>query len=242
MHVKKVALYVEGQTEQILIKRLIGLWWNFSGINIENIKIYASENERSSVLSYCYEQNPDILFLIVDVGGEGSLPSAIANRAKKHHEQGFKIIALRDLYANDFESYPENTDRVSMVMTNFKTALTIKRCHNIEDINLFFAVMEIEAWLLAFPKAISAGLKINEQLVLNKLTSVVGVEEIRRPSVFLGEIVKMAKRSNPKSLGTITLISDGIERDELESIYYSNKVPSFTKFWKYLLQLSGYAS
>jgi hypothetical protein len=75
MYKKKIAIYLEGQTEQILINHLILVHWNYNGVKIRNIKLQSYQDK------ICKTQNffPDIedasciLFFITDVDGVGSL-------------------------------------------------------------------------------------------------------------------------------------------------------------------------
>lgn len=244
MRKTKIAIYVEGQTEQILLNFLIKIWWNFSGIRIQNLKILAGQYTPCPIKNF---SSPDelnagfeIFFLIIDVGGEGSLPSAIAGRSKTQHETGFKIIGLRDLYAQDFENLPINIDRVNAIKNNFKKALLNQKCHEHDTIDVYFAIMEIEGWLLGFTKAVSAWAKIDEVHMLSEVSKTIkskniNFEMIKRPSVFLNQLGAINKKQKSKSFNTITSIASKITRADIEELFANNQSPSFNKFWSDLL-------
>ncbi|PJD96270.1 MAG: hypothetical protein CK425_06160 [Parachlamydia sp.] len=240
MYQKKIAIYVEGQTEQIFLNRLIQVWWDYSGIEIKNIKIMAGEEKKPLVQDF-QSPDPETYFLICDVAGVGGLASTIASRSKKQHEKGFKIIGLRDLYANDFCSLPANVDRSLEIIKNFKKSLLIQKCHCPDEINIYLAVMEIEAWLLAFTEAIAKWAKISEETILNKISEnlhtpeIINLERIKRPSILLRDLGEIGLRQQSKSVGAITLMVNNIDREHIEKVHASNQIPSFNKFWNELL-------
>lgn len=227
MRRKKIALYVEGQTEQILLNQLIRIWWLYSGIHIENIKIRGADTCNVKSYRAAGTENLDY-FLIIDVEGEGSLHRSIVQRAQRQHEEGYEIIGLRDLYAKDYEQKfqvdKENTSNI--ILRDIQEALKIARCDKSEKIQIFFSVMEIEAWLLAFSDALFRwGKEKVPQLSLN-------LEEIPRPSNIIKGIAKSADKRDSKSFSVVTSLVSHITREELIEVYESNRVPSFSRFWK----------
>src|ERR1700722_7750346 len=121
---KKIALYVEGQTEHVLLNHLILSWWNYSNINIQNLKLRAHGNVHCNVPSFPLKDVANPNFLIIDVEGVGSLSSIIAGRADKQHELGYNIIGLRDLYAEDYEILltKQMNNPAQKIRENFKLA------------------------------------------------------------------------------------------------------------------------
>ncbi len=178
-----------------------------------------------------------ILFLITDVDGVGSLTSAIASRAENQQKNGFEIIGLRDLSAQDFNELPVNVDRIHEIIQKFKKALQISGSGNTQKIDLFFAVMTIEAWMLAFTGAISKWAKIPEENVLQILSSF-NLEEIKSPSNILKQIATTSSRKNPKSFHEVMSLVSYITDFEINNVYESNKIPNFNKFWDRLISLS----
>jgi uncharacterized protein DUF4276 len=231
MNQKKCALYVEGQTEQILINHLIKVWWNYSDIAIENIKTLGPN--RCQVPDYP-NGAPANFFLIIDVGGEGSLPSSIAKRAKSQFNQGYTIIGLRDLYANDYEKeapiHGKTTEQV--ILQRIKKAIKVVNHEAPDEIDIFFAIMEIEAWLLAFSHALQKwGKRADFDIPFD-------LESIRRPSLKIEQIGKAAGRENTKSLHEISSFVSSITREEIADIFQSNRIPSFSRFWTKILSIS----
>lgn len=236
---KKIAIYVEGQTEQVLINHLILTWWQHSGISIQNIKLLSDQGFKSPLRNFIpdFKNDADIDFLITNVDGVGSLASAIAARANNQRKQGFEILGLRDLYAEDFENLPSQTieEKIGRIRSNFKRALEIKKCEHIETIGLFFSVMEVESWLLAFPRALSAWAKIGEERIY-ELIDGRPLESIKRPSNVLEQIA--GKEKNHKKFHEVMALVSSIAYEEIYDVFHSNRVPSFSFFWDRLLSLT----
>lgn len=97
---KKVAVFVEGQTEQIFVERLIHQIYGYQGIRVISNKIYG----KSLFIRLQDDLNVDaveFLFLVVNVDTDERVLSAMLDNAPRMAERGFsKIIGLRDLFPN----------------------------------------------------------------------------------------------------------------------------------------------
>ena len=151
---------------------------------------------------------------------------------------------IRDLYyPNDFDKirYKNNIDRINKLKENFTKALKIKKCENPEEIELHFAIMEIEAWLLAFSQAVAKWCRTDQESV-ERACKTSKFEEIPRPSVVLKQLAENSKRESlsrdqinqkkSKSFeGIISLVST-ISRAEIHKVLLSQNIPSFNRFWE----------
>lgn len=239
MYRKKIAIYVEGQTEQIFINHLILAQWNYTGVKIRNIKLQSYQDSVCKVQDFLpdIEDESALFFLITDVDGVGSLISAIANRANSQLKNGFKILGLRDLSAQDFNDLPTRldlSDRINKIIQKFKTALQTSECEKPETIELFLAVMTIEAWLLAFTKAVSKWAKVSEEITLLNVPNR-NIEEINAPITVLKKIGN--RKKDPKSFDEVVSLVSNITDSEIESVYKGKRVPNFNKFWDRLISL-----
>ncbi len=235
MYRKKIAIYVEGQTEQIFLNHLILVWWSYSGIRIKNIKLLGT----CPLPNFNPDTESDIFILIINVDGVGSLASAIGNRANEQHNEGFVIIGLRDLFYREDWDNNLNPDEISQQIVNhFYKALKKINCKNPNKIDLFFAVMEIEAWLLAFTDAVSKWARVDEkriQQIIDKESH--NIEKIKNPSTLIEKIGKEAGKKSHKSYHGSKSIVNSITQEEIQKVYSSDKVPSFVKFWQNFLSL-----
>lgn len=220
---RKIAIYVEGQTEQILINQLILTWWSYTGIKIDNIKL---TNDLKNPIPNYYSEVYDLYFTIINIEGMGHLASAIAQRAKKQIENGFEIIALRDL---DFKVKHPN-DPIELIRT-FKSGLKIAGCQYSEIIELYFAIVTIEAWMLAFHEAVSEWAEIPEKEVLDFLKKKnCKLEDLRSPASLLALIGKKRAKAHHEMMS----FASKINCDMIHKVYQSEQVPSFNKFWNKL--------
>lgn len=225
---RKIAVYVEGQTEQILINQLILIWWSFSNIKIDNIKL--KNDLKNPVHSYNSGNGPDTHFVIINIEGMGHLPSAISQRAEKQIENGFDIIGLRDL---DYENFKHSNDQIELIQ-KFKSALKIAGCQYSETIELYFAIVTIEAWMLAFQEAVSKWAEVSEKEVLDAIEGKnCKLEQLRSPSSLLALIGKKGAK-DPKTYHEIKSFASGIDLRMIHKVYQSKQVPSFNKFWEKL--------
>jgi len=249
---KKFAIYVEGQTEQILLSHLFKTWWNFTGIRIENIKLFRNVRKDLIIPNFPadsdYRQDADFLFLIIDIQGVGALQSIITERAKRQHDQGFEIIALRDLHAQDFEDYRTKEKRnfqtsesiqniAKVIEANIKKAFKQLNCGDPNIVDLHFAIMDIEAWLLTFRTTLSKWAGISEEkvkaLISNDLTNMENLnsEFIKNPNKIICQISELGGKSYSKSFHTAQSLVSHISREEINTVYQSSRNSSFSKFW-----------
>lgn len=241
MYKKKIAIYVEGQTEQIILNQLIKIYWSYTGVKIKNIKLHAKQETTTHAIDF--ESGNDfesmVLFLIINVDGVGTLTSAIADRAHKQQKEGFAIIALRDLSAQDFDTLPPNVDRKIKIVQNFEKAISIIGKGTIDKIRLYFAVMMIEAWMLAFTEALSKWTKLPMPTLLGELRPYNNLEDIRSPSSLIKRMGQISERGKSKSFDEVMAFASNISKDELIAVYESNCIPSFNTFWDGLLLVSN---
>jgi hypothetical protein len=229
---KKIVIYVEGQTEQILLNQLIKEWWNFSQkIRIENIKLV--NDLKNPIPNHHLSEEYEIFFLIINVEGSGHFNSAIAQRANKQTAEGYKIIGLLDL---DYQ----NLNQTHQIQQSFKIALKALSCKNPENIELFLAIISIESWLLAFTPAVSIWAAIPENQVLDiikKANAACDLEKIRSPAFVLSEIGKNRGKDHKNHHEVMSLVSR-INREMISNVNSSSLVPSFNRFWNRLILLS----
>lgn len=226
---RKIAIYVEGQTEQILLNQFILVWWSFSDIRIDNIKL--KNDLKNPLPNYNSGNGHKIHFVIINIEGMGHLSSAISQRAEKQIANGFEIIGLRDL---DFDNFIFSNDQTELVQ-KFKFALKIAGCKHSENIELYFAIVTIEAWMLAFQEAVSSWAEVSEKEVLNTIESKnCKLEQIRSPSTLLAHIGKKRGKDHKTYHETMSFASK-IDREMIEKVYRAEQVPSFNKFWEKLI-------
>jgi len=181
---KKAALFVEGQTDQIFIKKLI---MEITGKHELSIKIYkfsgGNKIDRKPLLLTTQNKNEDAeyYFVIYDCGGDENIKSDIRERIDSLREESFSlVIGIRDVYP---KKDIEKLKKYLYFGISTKTDISVK---------IILAVNEIEAWFLAeethYPR-------ISNKITLDTANEVSGIdickdntEKIKHPSNTLKQI------------------------------------------------------
>ncbi|WP_052181015.1 DUF4276 family protein [Alistipes sp. ZOR0009] len=144
---KKIAFYVEGQTEQFFINKLLIEIAGQKNIQIELQQFQGIGKAKRTIYpkSTANPQNPQHFALIFDCMGDGGVKPRIIEDASSLLAQGYsEVIGLRDLYPL--------TD-----ITRFEDELingTIRKGRRItpalpNDTSIVIAIREIEDWFIA---------------------------------------------------------------------------------------------
>lgn len=143
MSQKKIACFVEGQTEQMFVERLFQEIAGYKNISIETYKFQGGKSNRlSKKLHSSQVQNAPFFVLLYDCGSDSHVVSDITKQQISLTNNGYeKIIGLRDLYPKVLAQKDEIEKGIRGYLKPFqKKGIPI-------SVNL--AVMEIEAWFLA---------------------------------------------------------------------------------------------
>jgi hypothetical protein len=145
---------------------------------------------------------------------------------------------LRDLHAEDYEKacLIDQENPMQIIETNIIAAFKKRHITYPEQVEIFFSVMEIESWMLAFTAAVSKWGQISQEDVLKTIRIRSGsndgnIEKIGRPSSVIKEIGKLAGKLKPKSYKELMAFFSSITREDIQSVYESSQNKSFIKFW-----------
>lgn len=143
MTAKKIACFVEGQTEQIFVEKLFQEIAGYKKISIETYKFQGCKTKRTiQPLKPSIVQDAPFFVLLYDCTCDSQLLSDIRKQHESLTNSGYeKILGLRDLYPQPLEKKSE----IEKGIRGFLKPLQkrgIPICMNL-------AVMEIEAWFLA---------------------------------------------------------------------------------------------
>ena len=145
---RKVAIFAEGQSEQIFVRYFLGQTISWGRLSFKCVKLNAN---RMMDVPFDYEAaDAQVYFLIVNVGNDEAVLSAIKDREKGLLGKGYeKIIALRDMYS---ENYCKRSPKViDDSITNLfidSWHSTIQSMSDPDKIKMRVAIMELEAWFL----------------------------------------------------------------------------------------------
>lgn len=139
---KKLAIFVEGLTEQILVRHMLRAVFERNRIAIQTVKITGGHNVRMSftVMKAAHVENlTDYYVLVYDCGGETNVKGYLMAHRDKLVSNGYKmIIGLRDVYPN-FER-----EDVGKLLRGLNHKLPQKKART----HIYLAIMETEAWFL----------------------------------------------------------------------------------------------
>ena len=99
MNVRKVALFVEGATEQIFVRDFLAKWYDWDGQKV-GFNCYAlhSDNEYDAPHPYGSTDSENY-FQIFNVGNDNSVLSKMLDRSERLSNVGYTlIIGLRDMF------------------------------------------------------------------------------------------------------------------------------------------------
>ena len=193
---KKIAVFVEGQTEQVFASELVKQIFGHIKVAVEELQLMGKEGSRyvRTIRSVDTESSTDYFFRIYDCQG-GNIESTVKSEIREQfpiliNESFSFIIGIRDVYPlPDLDMLKSMMDRE--LPSN--TMLPIK---------IFLAVREIEAWFLAEEKHYSL---IDESLTIPHINKIVGfdimtnsTETINHPSLTLKTIYQSVGKDYKK--------------------------------------------
>jgi len=140
---RKIAIFVEGQTEMLFVDRLVQELANQSGLAVEHAEASggASRARRWRFLKQLtIQSHHEVYVLIVNCGGDSKVKSDILERYHGLREAGYSaVIGLRDVYGQfQYGDVPRLRGELSRGLPKTDP-----------PVELFLAIMEIEAWFLA---------------------------------------------------------------------------------------------
>lgn len=220
---KKLAVFVEGQTEQIFIKRLIE---EVAGANNVILSIQSVSTNKIVSLSgqSATDDKAKYFVLIYDCQCDKKVKSSILDNRERLSKAGYSsIFGLFDLYPAPLSDLP----RVQLSLYKYIPTAGI-------EIKLYLAIAEIEAWFL---QDASHYQKISPQLTADRVRDISGfdpqvdsAESLPEPAKTLKSIYNSAGRGYDKSRAHVQRTVDALDI-ELLCITASPLIPSFASLY-----------
>ncbi len=176
---KKLAIFVEGLTEQILVRHMLQAVLDRNRIAIQTVKITGGHNVRMSftVMRAAHVNNlTDYYVLVYDCGGETNVKSYLLAHRHKLVSNGYQmVLGLRDVYPN-FQR-----EEVGRLRRGLNQQLPQKGART----RIHLAIMETEAWFLG------------EYRHLRKVSRKLTPEFVEKHLGFNPKTEKMEERDHP---------------------------------------------
>lgn len=216
---KKIAIFVEGQTEAIFTEKLIYALASYNDVEVVNMK---TPKFLSLKTVKTPKNNTELFFLICNCEGDDAVKIRIKKNEKKLSENDYiSIIGLRDLY-------PVSRDNLQPIIDNLYVGL-----ENVIPVQIIVAVMEIEAWFLQESNHYS---KIDTKLTCDLITEKTGFNPISgdaslidEPAIFLNEIYELVEKNYSKKYAQVHSITSNLDYDSI-CLELNTKLPQLGEY------------
>jgi hypothetical protein len=224
---RKLAVFVEGQTEQIFTKKLIAEIAGRKNVAFEERKYHAKRIINVALTDNEGNDKPSRFVLIVDCGRDEHVKSVILEQRQSLINSKYElVIGLRDLHPLSKADYP-------------KLEMGLKTRVPTRDIPIEFviAVMEVEAWFLqewTHYEKIDPGLTI--QNIVNAIhfnPKTDNADDVLLPADTLNQIYRLAGKSYSKAR---LKVERTVESLDYENIYLNvrGKLPQLNQFIEHI--------
>ena len=212
---KKIALFVEGQTEQIFIERLIREMCGNERVSIISKRTQGGTNapKQELVRNASFARRADIQVLIYDCGADNRVKSEIIENIPNLTESGYTcIVGLRDLYPLSVDELP----RLEAGL-RFLPPSIYKKYKNPFDVIVI--VQEIETWFLAETHHLQrvdrrlTGHFIDKKLGFNPYS--MNAVHRKHPAKDLNDIYQLVGRSYTKKYWQVHRLVNRLDFDHL---------------------------
>jgi hypothetical protein len=201
---KRIAIFVEGLTEQILVRKLLEKVMNDKRIAVQTVKITGGHNIRMSFTvmhAAQLDRNTKYYVLIYDCGGETNVKGYLMTQREQLLSRGYScILGLRDVYPTFSRKE----------IPRLKKGLNFKIPQNGAFTRIYLAIMETEAWFLGeYTHLRKVSPKLTPEFIQKRLgfnPKSENMEERERPANDLKRVYKLANHDYTK------------KRDRLNSI------------------------
>ena len=153
---RKTAIFVEGNTELVFIRRYLQMNFEYEDLDVECRKRQFGRFDEVP-FSLKEAQNPKYHFRIIDSGGEVNVLDDILEDEQLLYNHGYqKIIGLRDMFSENYIKEIKQPRKIKPELNqkfiDGSQARINREAKKPDSISFCFAIMEIEAWFLAIPK------------------------------------------------------------------------------------------
>ncbi|NDV78322.1 DUF4276 family protein [Dysgonomonas sp. 511] len=227
---KRIAFFVEGQTEQIFVTRLAKEILGASHINIlqRQFRGGTSIPKQEIVRNSSFSRNPQYEIMIYDCGADNRVKSEIIENISNLRKRGYeKIIGLRDLYPIPIDDLARLEKGLRFLPAHLK--------HDAPYYDMIIAIHEIEAWFLAethhFRKIDKrlTGPFIHKKLGFDPF--VVDAQMRKHPAKDLDNIYRLVGKSYTKRFYTTLRVVNKLDFDNIRNnLRYD--IPSLGKLLK----------
>jgi hypothetical protein len=238
---KKIAIFTEGQSEQIFLRHLLLQTMDCSKISFSCLRL---RKGKMIHVPFDYPNpNAEAWFLIVNVGQDEKVLSVIKESEKDLFKKGFeRIVGLRDMYSEEYSKRSPNgiDDSVTRAFIDGWNS-TIKSMSNPSKIKMHIAIMELEAWFLGMYnifKRLDPALSIDyiEKEFGYNLSGIDPQTVFFKPSDIFSDILQLINWQYKKSEHEMEHICSKINMNDLSDAFENGRCINFKNFYDEILK------
>ena len=203
----KLAVFVEGQTEQLFVKRFVLEVAGHHKVAMEIRKAFggSSRRPRRLLLSTSDASDKQFFVLIVDSASDSRVASDIRDEYQSLVKAGYSLVlGLRDVYPHLRNEIPAIRKAIKRVLPKGSI-----------PVHIVLAIMEIEAWFLAEYTHFE---RLYPRITLAKANAATGydfqsidVETIGHPSKTLDRVYRVAGQRYRKDKKQVSKVVDALD-------------------------------
>ncbi len=234
---KKIAIFVEGQSELIFVREYLLKQFEYQGIDLECRNLFRDERIQSAEYDFPNTE-ATFHFQIINVGNDTSVLQRILNREQLLWNAGYeRIIGLRDMYSSDYIEAMKQPREIKPELNHKFIEGTNKtleqKAIKPQNIKFHFAIMELEAWFLGIPKLWErkgiSNQSIKEKTGLD-LSEIDPETTFLHPAEIIKDILKIINEPYRKQASEVESLVSYTTKQDFEDLQNSQKCTSFKEF------------
>lgn len=230
----KRAVFVEGLAEQIFVREFLIKYFDFDGtkLRLECVILNAGKFDTAP---YNYgSKDAENYFLVINSQGDNKAFTSMLNRVDGLVGAGFDyVMCLRDMFCQNYKKMSPHFVSTEINQKFISVALDfIGSKKNANKMCVCFAIMEVEAWMLALVEKWKGNIPDD---VVKKYIELDNIEQILHPTEVIKKITSGSNKPYDKHEDQVNSILGNISRDDFMGLYKSNRCPSFNLFIDRLL-------
>lgn len=242
MNKRKLAVFVEGQTELVFVREFLKQWYGYD-VNVVGFDCYNLRAKEFCDAEYKYGgEDSENYFMLVNVGNDNSVLSSIIGRLKFLREKDFQlVVGLRDMYSSQYVKDTKNHEIVDEVSQKHLDSVK-EVLKNVEDssfVDFHFAIMEVEAWFIGIEGFME---RLDERLTPDFVHENLNInfdddpeKMLFHPAAELGKIYALVGKQYNKHKSDISAIMSLLTNDDFLRLIHSGKCNTFKMFVESLL-------
>lgn len=149
---RKVALFVEGQAECIFVRDFLQKWYVYDDSQLGIVCYTLIEDDLLPFNRSCGNKESENFFQIINVNNDNRALGYLLDNAQSLSSKGYSlIVGLRDMFSEKYKKIVKDHTIHPEINKRFIDAAyqEIAQSAHAGMISFHYAVMEIEAWMLA---------------------------------------------------------------------------------------------